>query len=146
MDVKLATSLNMIVIEPLSSSAASIDGLTAVRSASKFAVAGLSEGLSQELAPLGIQELCVFPTLVRTEMFTPDVMARMPGAAATFIEPDEFARRSLRELATGRVEAVIPPHMKGPIILNTLFPAWMGRMVGRVELAALREAGFEIDS
>ena len=65
-------------------------------------------------------------------------------AAATFIEADEFARRTLRALAKGRIEAVIPSHMKMPIILNTLFPRWMGRMVGRVKLAALRKAGVEI--
>jgi len=113
-------------------------------SASKFAVTGLSEGLSQELAPMGIHVLCVYPTLVRTEMFTPEIMARMPDAAGTFIEADDFARRTLRALAKGRIEAVIPSQMKGPIILNTLFPQWMGRMVGRVKLAALKKAGVNI--
>ena len=114
-------------------------------SASKFAVTGLSEGLSQELAPMGIHVLCVYPTLVQTEMFTPEVMARMPEAAGSFIEADDFARRTLRALAKGRVEVVIPSHMKGPIILNTLFPQWMGRMVGRVKLAALEKAGIRVD-
>jgi len=113
-------------------------------SASKFAVTGLSEGLAQELAPMGIQVLCVFPTLVRTEMFTPEIMARMPESAGSFIEADEFARRTLRALAQGRIEAVIPSHMKGPIILNTLFPQWMGRMVGRIKLAAVKKAGVDI--
>lgn len=113
-------------------------------SASKFAVSGLSEGLAQELTPLGIQVLCVHPTLVRTEMFTPEVMARMPGRAPKFIEADEFARRTLRALSKGRIEAVIPARMKGPILLNALFPQWMGGMVGRVKLAALRKAGVSI--
>lgn len=113
-------------------------------SSSKFAVAGLSQGLAQELAPMGIQVLCVYPTLVRTEMFTPEVLARMPSGAPKFMEPDEFARRTLRALAKGRIEAVIPSRMKGPIVLNTLFPKWMGRLVGRVKLAALRRAGDEV--
>lgn len=113
-------------------------------SASKFAVTGLSQGLAQELAPSGIQVLCVHPTLVRTEMFTPNVMARMPGRAPRFIEADDFARRTLQALEKGRVEAVIPSLMKGPIILNTLFPGWMGRTVGRIKLAALRKAGIEV--
>jgi short-subunit dehydrogenase len=113
-------------------------------SASKFAVTGFSEGLSQELAPLGIHVLCVHPTLVRTEMFTPEVLARMSDAAANFIEADDFARRTLRALAKGRVEAVIPSYMKLPILLDTLFPQWVGRTVGRVKLAALRKAGIEI--
>ena len=114
-------------------------------SASKFAVTGLSQGLAGELAPLGIHVLCVHPTLVRTEMFTPEVMARMPSKSVKFIEPDDFARRTLDALARGRVEAVIPSHMKGPIVLNTLFPEWMGKMVGRVKLAALRKAGVAVD-
>ena len=50
-------------------------------SASKFAVTGLSAGLTQELSPMGIQVLCVHPTLVRTEMFTPAIMARMPSGS-----------------------------------------------------------------
>src|SRR2546422_11146405 len=66
----------------------------AAYSASKFAVAGLSEGLSYERAPLGIHVMTVYPALVRTEMFTPEVMARMPrGAERTFLEPPEFSRR-----------------------------------------------------
>ena len=93
---------------------------------------------------MGIHVLCVYPTLVRTEMFTPEVLSRMPDTAATFIEADEFARRPLRALAKGRIESVIPSHMKVPIILNTLFPQWMGRMVGRVKLAALEKAGVSI--
>ena len=113
-------------------------------SASKFAVTGLSAGLAQELAPMGIGVLCVYPTLVRTEMFTPEVMARMPDAAGTFIEADDFARRTLRALAKGSSEAVIPSRMKLPIVLNALFPQWMGRMIGRVKLGALEKAGFEI--
>jgi short-subunit dehydrogenase len=113
-------------------------------SASKFAVTGLSAGLAQELEPMGIQLLCIHPTLVRTEMFTPEIMARMPDSAGTFIEADDFARRTLRALAKGRREAVIPSQMKVPIVLNTLFPQWMGRMVGRVKLAALKKAGVSI--
>ena len=71
-------------------------------------------------------------------MFTPDVMGRMPRASSgSFIEPDEFARRALDALAKGRTEAVIPARMRGPILLHALFPEWMGRMIGRVKLAAL---------
>ena len=113
-------------------------------SASKFAVTGLSAGLAQELAPMGIRVLCVYPTLVRTEMFTPEVMARMPDAAGTFLEADDFARRTLRALAKGSREAIIPSQMKVPIILSALFPGWMGKMIGRVKLGALEKAGFNI--
>ena len=115
-------------------------------SASKFAVTGLSQGLAQELAPLGIHVLCVHPTLVRTEMFTPEVMARMPASSSrSFIEADDFARRTLSVLAKGRTEAVIPAIMNGPVVLHALFPQWMGRTIGRVKLAALRKAGIAVD-
>jgi short-subunit dehydrogenase len=115
-------------------------------SASKFAVTGLSQGLAQELAPLGIHVMCVHPTLVKTEMFTPEVMARMPSSAkGSFIEADDFARRTLALLAKGRTEAVIPAHMNGPVMLHALFPQWMGRTVGKVKLAALRKAGIPVD-
>src|SRR5207247_6377619 len=57
----------------------------AAYSASKFAVTGLSEGLSYELAPLGIHVMTVYPALVRTEMFTPEVMARMPRGAGAHV-------------------------------------------------------------
>ena len=116
----------------------------AAYSASKFAVTGLSQGLAQELAPMGIQLLCVHPTLVRTEMFTPDVMARVPGSSPKFIEADEFARRTLDALAKGRSEAVIPSHMKGPVVVSAIFPESMRKIVGHVKLAALRRAGDEV--
>lgn len=113
----------------------------AAYSASKFAIAGLSQGLAQELGPAGIHVMCVHPTLVRTEMFTPEVLARMPKASAgSFIEADEFARQTLDALAKGRTEAVIPGRMRGPILLHALFPEWMGRTIGRVKLAALKES------
>lgn len=113
-------------------------------SASKFAVTGLSQGLAQELAPLGIRVLCVHPTLVRTEMFTPEVMERMPAGGPKFMEADAFARETLRALSRGKIEAVIPATMKVPILLNALFPQWMGRNVGKIKLAALRKAGVAI--
>lgn len=113
----------------------------AAYSASKFAITGLSQGLAQEFAPLGIHVLCVHPTLVKTEMFTEEVMARMPRSSSQrFITADEFARKTLRALARGRTEVVIPALMNGPILLHALFPRWMGQVIGRVKLAALPKA------
>ena len=103
-------------------------------SASKFAVTGLSEALAYELAPLGIHVMTVYPALVRTEMFTPDVLARMPERVKrTFIEPaDAHARgvprprarraRGHGARATWRsptsmrapAPALLPPHDGGP--------------------------------
>src|SRR6185436_6405224 len=81
----------------------------AVYSATKFAVAGLSEGLAYELGALGIHVMTVYPALVRTEMFDEAIMARMPpGAARSFLEPPAFTKAVLRALARGRFEVTVP--------------------------------------
>src|SRR5213593_4845417 len=90
----------------------------AAYSASKFAVTGLSEGLSYELAPLGIHVMTVYPALVRTE-----VMARMPrGAERTFLEPPEFSRRVLRALERGKYEVTVPRYIGIGYAVRVLLP------------------------
>lgn len=44
-------------------------------SATKFAVAGISEALAAEVAPLGIQSMVVEPGALRTDLFDPSSMA-----------------------------------------------------------------------
>jgi uncharacterized protein len=110
----------------------------AAYSASKFAVAGLSEGLSYELAPLGIHVMTVYPALVRTEMFTPEVMARMPrGAERTFLEPPEFSRRVLRALARGCHEVTVPGYIGIAYAVRALLPRVFRRMTARARLPVL---------
>ena len=110
----------------------------AAYSATKFAVAGLSEGLSHELAPLGIHVMTVYPALVRTEMFTPEVMARMPrGAERSFLELREFSRRVLKALARGRYEVTVPGYIGIAYVLRMLAPALFRRMTARVRLPVL---------
>ncbi len=110
----------------------------AAYSASKFALTGLSEALAHEFAPLGIHVLCVHPVLVRTEMFSPEILARMPRASLrSFIEPADFAERSLRALARGETDVVIPRRFGWVPVLHSLFPRWVGRGVARVKLASL---------
>jgi short-subunit dehydrogenase len=110
----------------------------AAYSASKFAVTGLSEALAAEFAPLGIHVLCVHPVLVRTEMFTPEVLARMPQSTLRqFIEPGDFAERTLRALARGETDAVIPRRFGWVPVLRSLFPRLVGAGVARVKLASL---------
>src|SRR5436309_9315438 len=110
----------------------------AAYSASKFAVTGLSEGLSYELAPLGIHVMAVYPALVRTEMFTPEVMARMPrGAERTFLEPPEFARRVLRALERGKYEVTVPGYIGLAYAVRTLLPGLFRRMTARTRLPVL---------
>jgi len=110
----------------------------AAYSASKFAVTGLSEGLSYELAPLGIHVMAVYPALVRTEMFTPEVMARMPrGAERTFLEPPEFSRRVLRALERGKFEVTVPGYIGLAYAVRTLLPGLFRRMTARTRLPVL---------
>src|SRR5437867_9896322 len=110
----------------------------AAYSASKFAVAGLSEALSYELAPLGIHVMTVYPALIRTEMFTPEVMGRMPtGAERTFLEPPEFSRRVLRALARGKFEVTVPGYIGLAYAVRTLLPGLFRRMTARTRLPVL---------
>jgi short-subunit dehydrogenase len=110
----------------------------AAYSATKFAVAGLSEGLSYELAPLGIHVMTVYPALVRTEMFTPEVMARMPrGAERSFLEPEEFSRRVLRALARGRYEVTVPGYIGIAYAIRMLLPPLFRRLTVRTRLPVL---------
>jgi uncharacterized protein len=110
----------------------------AVYSATKFAVTGLSEGLSYELAPLGIHVMVVYPALVRTEMFTPEIVARMPARAMrSFVEPPAFSRALLRALERGRHEVTIPGYVGIAYAIRELFPAFHRRMTARLRLPVL---------
>jgi len=110
----------------------------AAYSATKFAVAGLSEGLSYELEPLGIHVMTVYPALVRTEMFTPEVLARMPaGAERSFVEPPAFCRQVLRALARGRFEVTVPRYVAVAYAVRALLPGFHRRMTKRIRLPKL---------
>ena len=107
-------------------------------SASKFAVTGLSEGLAYELEPLGIHVMTVYPALVRTEMFTPEVLARMPERATrTFLEPPEFSRRVLRALERGRYEITVPRYVGVVYLARLLLPSVFRRQTARFRLPVL---------
>jgi len=108
----------------------------AAYSASKFAVAGLSEALAYELAPFGIHVMTVYPALVRTEMFTPDVIARMPRAGS-FLEPPAFSAAVLRALERGRHEVTVPRYVGIAYAVRALFPAFHRRMTARIRLPVL---------
>jgi len=111
-----------------------------VYSATKFAVAGLSEGLAYELTPLGIHVMTVYPALVRTEMFTPEVLERMPPRALrTFIEAPEFSRQVLRALERGQHEVTVPRYVGIAYAIRALFPAFHRRMTARLRLPVLRD-------
>jgi short-subunit dehydrogenase len=110
----------------------------AAYSATKFAVTGLSEALAYELAPLGIHVMTVYPALVRTEMFTPEVMARMPrGAERSFLTPADFSRRVLRALARGKYEVTVPSYIGIAYLIRALIPGPFRRMTARARLPVL---------
>jgi len=110
----------------------------AAYTATKFAVTGLSDALAWELGPLGIHVMCVYPVLVKTEMFTPEIMGRMPpGADKRFLTAERFVAETLRALERGAHHAVIPRAYRGVGVLKTLFPQWMGRKIAAVRLRAL---------
>jgi short-subunit dehydrogenase len=110
----------------------------AAYSATKFAVAGFSEGISYELEPLGIHVMTVYPALVRTEMFTDAVLARMPERAKrTFVEPPVFTAAVLRALARGAYEVTVPTYVNIAYVMRAVFPAWHRRITARLRLPML---------
>jgi short-subunit dehydrogenase len=110
----------------------------AAYSASKAALTALSEVLGHELAREGIHVMAVHPVLVRTEMFTPEVMARMPkGAADTFIPPEAFVTELLAALERRERSVVIPRRYRWIPRLRALFPRLLGRALARNRLAAI---------
>jgi NAD(P)-dependent dehydrogenase (short-subunit alcohol dehydrogenase family) len=106
--------------------------------ASKFAVTGLSEALASELGPLGIHVMTVYPALVRTEMFTPDVLARMPERVKrTFIEPPQLTAALLRGLVRGAYEVTVPRYVGIAYLMRLLFPGYFRRMTADLRLPVL---------
>ncbi|MFQ5515225.1 MAG: SDR family NAD(P)-dependent oxidoreductase [Myxococcota bacterium] len=113
----------------------------AAYAATKFALTGLSESIVYELEPLGIHVLAVHPVLVRTEMFSPEVIARMPPAGLKqFIEAPEFVRETVRALERGEHTLVVPRRFRAVHVLRTLFPRSVGRTIARVKLKALPDS------
>lgn len=110
----------------------------ALYAATKAALSSLSEAAHWELAPLGIHVMAVHPVLVRTEMFTPAVLARMPrGSERRFISAEEVAERTLRALARGKRSVTIPRAYGAMSLLRALAPGAIGRAVARTRLAVL---------
>lgn len=110
----------------------------AAYSATKAAVTALSEVTAHELAPLGIHVMVVHPVLVRSEMFTEQVMARMPrGTESTFIEAGEFCLLLLDALDRGETSIVIPRRLGFIPRLKALFPKTIGRQMAKNRLAVL---------
>ncbi len=110
----------------------------AVYSATKAAVTAFSNALGHEVAPLGIHVLVVHPVLVETEMFTPEVMARMPkGSERRFVSAATFAEEALAALARGERSVVVPRAYRWVVRLRALAPERFDRIVARTRLREL---------
>jgi short-subunit dehydrogenase len=80
----------------------------------------------------------VHPVLVRTEMFTPEVMARMPkGSEKRFVSAEAFAKETLRAFGRGERSVLIPRRYRGVLWLRALSPRRMGSVMARVKLRGL---------
>ncbi len=113
----------------------------AAYSATKAAVSALSRALGYELGPMGIHVMCVHPALVRTEIFTPAALARLPKSArGSFIDPPAFVSRTLRALERGRTDVTVPGRFGWLHMLANLLPGTLGRAIARSKLRALRDA------
>ena len=112
----------------------------AAYSATKAAVTAISEVAGHEFAPLGISVLAVHPVLVRSEMFTDEVMARMPrGTEGRFIEADAFCLELLRALERGETSVVIPRKFGAVPWLKGLLPGFFGRIMARTRTEVLSD-------
>jgi short-subunit dehydrogenase len=110
----------------------------AAYSATKAALTSVSEALSYELEGDGVHVMVVHPVLVRTEMFTPEVMARMPkGSERRFISADDFAERTLRAFARGERSTILPRSYRGVAWLRALSPRRLAGVMARVKLRGL---------
>src|SRR5207249_276433 len=78
----------------------------AAYSASKFAVAGLSEALSYELAPLGIHVMTVYPALVRADRRSARLRGRLSRALADDGRPGELLVRRLHADLAAHLETL----------------------------------------
>lgn len=106
--------------------------------ASKFAVTGLTESLAMELEPYGIHVMCVYPVLVRTEMFDDATLARMPERTRnSFIEVEEFCDTVLAALARGAYEVTVPRRFGLVYLIRLLFPGMMRKQTAAIRLPIL---------
>jgi len=102
-------------------------------SATKFAVTGLCEALTVELAPRGIHLLTVYPGFVRTGFVPPEEMSRVPASALrTAVEPEDVARATVRALERGWHEVTVPRLAAGGYVVRTLAPPLFRRILARM--------------
>lgn len=99
---------------------------------SKFAVAGFSHALRQEVSREGIRVVVVYPGPIQTPMIEGKIRGEYyplpPGVP--IVGPEAVARALVRAALRPRRELAVPKRLKAPTWLGSLFPAivdWMYR-------------------
>ncbi|MBY0288995.1 MAG: SDR family oxidoreductase [Mycobacteriaceae bacterium] len=114
---------------------ASLAGMLAVPgqvvyAGTKFAVVGLSSGLSDEFSPQGVEVSCVMPTFTNTEL----VAGTHTSAAQKPVEPEDIAAAVVRVLDKPKTLASVPPWGRffGAItpMLSAKTRRWMSHKMG----------------
>ncbi|MFA5976206.1 MAG: SDR family NAD(P)-dependent oxidoreductase [Elusimicrobiota bacterium] len=92
-------------------------------SVSKYAVAGFTDGLRQELGRTGIHVMGVFPGFIRTDMTDPFLK---PGSIKAFFgaAPDQLAQAVLRGLKRRQPEVCYPWYVPWAWRFHRWMPTW----------------------
>lgn len=96
--------------------------------AAKFALAGLSDVMRQELRDYNIHVTGVFPGRVDTPMISD---LRVPWVSAK-LRPERVARAIVRAIYRRQAEVIVPMQARGLVYLNTFSPRladWVVRML-----------------
>ena len=95
-------------------------------SATKFAVAGLTDALRVEMKPYHVRVTCVCPATTDTEFFVASPRAREAGSSWVRFRPktppEVVARKIVRAIGKGRPEIVVTAGGKFLVILSALWP------------------------
>jgi short-subunit dehydrogenase len=110
----------------------------AAYSASKFALTGLSEALSVELAPFGIAVSLVNPGPVDTPFFETRGH-RYERKHPKPVSAGRVARAVLRSVEHDKAEVCVPPILQQAVVTKTLVPPLFGWGTARTFAKELRE-------
>jgi short-subunit dehydrogenase len=109
-----------------------------VYAATKFAMVGLAEALSIEVADAGVHVLTVCPGVIRTPFFDAETLARMPPVARRqMVEPERLVDAIFRALARGRHDLTFPRSLALGYVVKALAPEFMRRQVKRFTIDAV---------
>jgi short-subunit dehydrogenase len=102
-------------------------------SASKFALAGISESLRGELIRFGIDLLLINPGLTNSGYSSH--LLRSEGRAnidfSRGMAPDHVADRIVASVRGNRFETVVGSDARWMLLFNRFFPRWLDRLLGR---------------